>query len=128
MGLGEGLSPSAATSVLSKQVPAGERSRAVATVFGGLDLGSAVGLLLCGPLIRLYGWPCVFHQFAILGFIWCLCWPFLKPNLRDGAIWRAKSERQRIKFYEQTKSESKVRLPCLEKRVYVLVGPLEEDF
>ena len=39
VGLGEGLAPSAATSVLSKQVPAAERSRAVATVFGGLDFG-----------------------------------------------------------------------------------------
>lgn len=29
-----------------------ERARAVTTVFGGLDVGSAVGLLLCGPLIH----------------------------------------------------------------------------
>ena len=40
VGLAEGLAPSAATCVLSKQVPtSSERSRAVSTVFGGLDLG-----------------------------------------------------------------------------------------
>eukprot|EP00210_Caulerpa_lentillifera_P004567 g4357.t1 len=108
VGLAEGLSPSSATSVLSKQVPAGERSRAVATVFGGLDLGSAIGLLLCGPLIRHYGWPSVFHIFAISGFVWCLGWPFLKPNLRDATIWRSKSKVEKLKFFEENKLKTKV--------------------
>jgi len=45
VGLAEGVSPSAATSVLSKQVPAKERSRAVTTVFGGLDLGQSINSL-----------------------------------------------------------------------------------
>ncbi len=66
MGLGEGFAPSAATSVLARLVPPTERARAVTTVWGGLDVGSAVGLLAAGPLIRLYGWPSVFYLFAVL--------------------------------------------------------------
>lgn len=86
VGLGEGFAPSAATSVLARQVPSTERSRAVTTVWGGLDVGSAVGLLLSGPLIRMYGWPSVFYLFALLGGVWCLFWPLFKPELEDPAV------------------------------------------
>lgn len=41
-----------------------------AQVWGGLDVGSAVGLLLSGPLIKACGWPSVFYLFAGLGFLW----------------------------------------------------------
>ena len=44
-----------------------ERARAVTAVFGSLDVGSAVGLLVCGPLIHAFGWPSVFYLFAALG-------------------------------------------------------------
>ena len=80
VGLGEGFAPSAATSVLAKIMPPNERSRAVSLVWGGLDVGSVVGLLLSGPLIRAYGWPSVFYLFAVLGFLWCVCWPMVKPE------------------------------------------------
>jgi MFS transporter, ACS family, solute carrier family 17 (sodium-dependent inorganic phosphate cotransporter), other len=83
VGLGEGFAPSAAVSVLAAQVPSAERARAVTTVWGGLDVGSAVGLLLSGPLIRMYGWPSVFYLFAVLGGIWCLLWPLFRPEQPD---------------------------------------------
>jgi ACS family sodium-dependent inorganic phosphate cotransporter len=83
VGLGEGFAPSAAVSVLAAQVPSAERARAVTTVWGGLDVGSAVGLLLSGPLIRMYGWPSVFYLFAILGGVWCLLWPLFRPEHPD---------------------------------------------
>ena len=60
-----------------------ERARAVTTVFGGLDVGSAVGLLLCGPLIRWFGWQSVFYLFAALGFVWCALWPLCRPEQQD---------------------------------------------
>lgn len=83
VGLGEGFAPSAATAVLAKLVPSTERSRAVATVWGGLDVGSAVGLLLCGPLIRMFGWPSVFYLFAVLGLVWVALWPLVQPDKMD---------------------------------------------
>jgi hypothetical protein len=79
------------------QVPSTERSRAVTTVWGGLDVGSAVGLLLSGPLIRMYGWPSVFYLFAVLGGVWCLLWPLVRPGMQvrrgSGAPWRAVASR-----------------------------------
>eukprot|EP00884_Botryococcus_braunii_P007563 jgi/Botrbrau1/16808/Bobra.150_2s0035.1 len=80
VGLGEGLAPSSATTLMARLVPERERARAVTTVFGSLDVGSAVGLLTCGPLIRAYGWPSVFYLFAIAGLAWCLAWPLFKPE------------------------------------------------
>ena len=60
-----------------------ERARAVTAVFGSLDVGSAVGLLVCGPLIHAFGWPSVFYLFAALGLVWSAAWPLLKPEARD---------------------------------------------
>ncbi|KAJ9517243.1 hypothetical protein QJQ45_009152 [Haematococcus lacustris] len=80
VGLGEGVAPSAATTVLARLMPPNERSRAVSLVWGGLDIGSSVGLLLSGPLIRLYGWPSVFYLFALLGIAWVALWPMVKPE------------------------------------------------
>eukprot|EP00889_Picochlorum_renovo_P000158 jgi/Picre1/27188/NNA_000157.t1 len=61
VGLGEGLAPSSATNVLARVIPEGERARAVTAVFGGLDVGSALGLTL----------------------LWCLAWPLVKPETRE---------------------------------------------
>ena len=64
----------------------GERARAVTAVFGGLDLGSAVGLIVCGPIIARLGWPFVFYLFAILGLVWSVFWPLLKPSQPDYSL------------------------------------------
>ena len=63
-----------------------ERSRAVTAVFGGLDVGSAVGLVLCGPLIKHVGWPSVFYLFAGLGLLWTLIFPRLSPDEPDELV------------------------------------------
>ena len=74
VGLGEGVAPSAATALLVQFVPARERARAVSVVWGGLDLGSVVGLLVAPAIISLAGWQSVFTLFALLGFAWCGLW------------------------------------------------------
>lgn len=52
-------------------------------MFGGLDVGSAVGLVLCGPIIKHLGWPCVFYLFAVLGVLWTIIFPRLNPDEPD---------------------------------------------
>jgi MFS transporter, ACS family, solute carrier family 17 (sodium-dependent inorganic phosphate cotransporter), other len=86
VGLGEGFAPSAVTHVMATLVPASERSRAVSYVFGGLDLGSVIGLLLCGPLIAKFGWPSVFYVFGIVGLAWGVIWPLCKPTKVDPLV------------------------------------------
>lgn len=101
VGLGEGLAPSSATNVMARLVPEKERARAVTAVFGGLDVGSAVGLLLCGPLIHWFGWQSVFYLFAVLGFVWCLLWPLCRPEQQDSdlsfrTIWKQKRKEEEV--------------------------------
>jgi len=83
VGLGEGFGPPAVTGLLAKHVPASMRARAVSIVFGGMELGNAIGLLTCGPLIATAGWESIFYIFAVAGFVWVAAWPFLAPK-EDG--------------------------------------------
>ena len=71
-GIGEGVSPSAATDLIARTIPLQERSRAVSVVFGGLAFGSVLGLLFAPPIIQNLGWESVFYIFGLLGIIWCL--------------------------------------------------------
>ncbi|KAJ8767845.1 hypothetical protein K2173_020785 [Erythroxylum novogranatense] len=80
VGIGEGVSPSAATDLIARSIPLEERSRAVAIVFGGLSFGSVTGLLLAPPLIQNLGWESVFYIFGLLGIGWFLGFQFLKDG------------------------------------------------
>lgn len=80
VGIGEGVSPSAATDLIARSIPLEERSRAVAFVFGGLSVGSVTGLLLAPPLIQNFGWEAVFYIFGILGIAWFLGFQFVKEE------------------------------------------------
>jgi MFS transporter, ACS family, solute carrier family 17 (sodium-dependent inorganic phosphate cotransporter), other len=75
VGLGEGVAPSAATGILAKTIPPSQRSKAVTATFGGLDVGSLLGLLIAPPIILfLGGWQAVFYLFGLLGFAWGAWW------------------------------------------------------
>lgn len=80
VGIGEGVSPSAATDLIARTIPLEERSRAVAFVFGGLSVGSVAGLLLAPPIIQMFGWESVFFIFGFLGVLWCLGFQFVKEG------------------------------------------------
>lgn len=72
IGLGEGVAPPAATDLIAQLVPKEERSRAVATVFGGLNVGSVAGLILAPICIQQFGWESVFYIFGLAGVVWWL--------------------------------------------------------
>lgn len=85
-GIGEGVSPSAATDLIARTIPLQERSRAVSVVFGGLAFGSVLGLLFAPPIIQNLGWESVFYIFGLLGIIWCLVFESvqeLQPDLEN---------------------------------------------
>ena len=70
VGIGEGVAPSAVNDIVVKAVRKNERARATSTIFGGLHVGSILGLLLAPPLIEKFGWQAVFYVFGALGLIW----------------------------------------------------------
>ncbi|KAI7838246.1 hypothetical protein COHA_007991 [Chlorella ohadii] len=74
VGLGEGVAPSAATDIVARSIPTDQRSRAISFIFGGLHVGSLLGLLLAPLCIERFGWPSVFYLFGGMGLVWCLWW------------------------------------------------------
>ena len=85
VGLGEGrASPAAATDVIARAVPVGERSRAVAFVFNGFNVGSVLGLSLAPLIIENFGWRSVFVAFGGLGIFW-VAWVGMGIYPRGGA-------------------------------------------
>lgn len=86
VGIGEGVSPSAATDLIARSIPLEERSRAVSFVFGGLSVGSVTGLLVAPTLIQNLGWESVFYLFGFLGIWWYLGFHFLGEGRASDAV------------------------------------------
>lgn len=70
VGLGEGVAPSSATDIVARAIDPKERSRAISFIFGGLHVGSLLGLLVAPVIIENFGWQVVFYLFGGLGLAW----------------------------------------------------------
>lgn len=81
VGLGEGVAPSAATDIVARTIPPEQRSRATSFIFGGLHVGSLLGLVVAPPIIQNLGWPSVFYLFGGLGVAWSLWWEQLVRSI-----------------------------------------------
>ena len=77
VGLGEGVAPSSATDIVARIIDPKERSRAISFIFGGLHVGSLLGLVVAPVIIENFGWPAVFYLFGGLGLVWSLWWESL---------------------------------------------------
>ncbi|CAG9094177.1 unnamed protein product [Plutella xylostella] len=84
-GLGEGTVTPAFVLLLARWVPASERSRFGAMIFGGAQVGNIFGPYLSGLIMADGGdWHNVFYFFGGLGVIWFLFWTVLcysTPNI-----------------------------------------------
>ncbi|KAI8565659.1 hypothetical protein RHMOL_Rhmol03G0277600 [Rhododendron molle] len=87
-------------------IPLEERSRAVSFVFGGLSVGSVLGLLLAPPLIQNFGWGSVFYLFGLFGITWFSGFQFLTV---EGPLYGASTF-----SWSQTVSGKKSQNPSLE--------------
>ena len=81
MGLGEGVAPSSATDIVSRVIDPKERSRAISFIFGGLHVGSLLGLLVAPAIIQNFGWPSVFYLFGGVGVAWTWWWERLMKDI-----------------------------------------------
>ncbi|EFN59932.1 hypothetical protein CHLNCDRAFT_18155 [Chlorella variabilis] len=82
MGVGEGVTYPSIQNLARKWVPEQKRSRALAFIYSGHQLGTIGSYMLCPLLIAHYGWESVFWIFGSLGFVWLLGW---LPLVSDGA-------------------------------------------
>jgi len=80
MGIGEGVAMPAMNNLLSKWVPAKERSRSLSLVYSGMFCGSIIGLSASPQMIVAAGWPSVFHVFGAMGLVWFAAWQGLSAS------------------------------------------------
>lgn len=69
-GGGQGVGPSAVVDIVGRTTPLEKRSNATASAFGGLHLGTVVGLLAAPPIVDAFGWRAIFYVYGGLGFVW----------------------------------------------------------
>ncbi|CAG8747049.1 10375_t:CDS:2 [Gigaspora margarita] len=84
-GIGEGPTYPAIFSLITKWFPPKERSRAVSVIC----VSHYISMVIAMPVSNLlgssqFGWESIFWVFAIVGFIWSVCWHFYgKSEPRD---------------------------------------------
>lgn len=79
-GLGEGVAYPCINTLIGQWAPKLERSRIVAFIYTGSNIGTVFTLGISGILGDsdfLGGWPSVFYVFGTLGCVWLLLWAFI---------------------------------------------------
>ena len=74
MGLGEAAMYPSAYNLFARWVPTVERSRALALLVSGIPLGTLLGLMSTGWIVKHWGWQSVFYIFGAVGVVWCVWW------------------------------------------------------
>lgn len=67
IGAGQGTGPSAVVDIVGRTTPLAQRSNATSSAFGGLHLGTVVGLLVAPPIVDALGWRALFYIYGGLG-------------------------------------------------------------
>ncbi|KAF6202200.1 hypothetical protein GE061_004598 [Apolygus lucorum] len=80
MGLGEGTTFPALSTLLAQWSPPLERSQLSTLVFAGVQIGSVVSTAGGGFILQNHSWQAVFYIFGLLGVVWYLVWCFLCYN------------------------------------------------
>ncbi|PWC13885.1 MFS transporter [Brenneria corticis] len=74
MGMGEGVSLPAMTSIIAQWVPKKESGLAQGLSFMGVAIGIAITMPLSAWIIKTWNWQTVFYSFAFLAIIWVFLW------------------------------------------------------
>ncbi|GLD99430.1 hypothetical protein PINS_up008149 [Pythium insidiosum] len=96
MGLGEGILFPCMHQLASAWYPQRERSRLVAFVSGGSDLGTVVALIVSPAIMATAGWPRIFELFAVVSFAWVLVFALYGGSRPDSDRFTSPRERAYI--------------------------------
>ena len=90
VGIGQGVTLPAASSLISRWVPKSEAATAQGGTLVGVPLGVALAMLSGVYLIQNYDWQTIFYIFSFFGPLWCLLWwkfgknsPDLDPDVSE---------------------------------------------
>ena len=74
MGMGEGVSLPAMSTIIAQWIPKKESGLAWGVSIMGVSIGIALAMPLSAGIINVWGWEMVFHVFAFLAPIWVIIW------------------------------------------------------
>jgi ACS family sodium-dependent inorganic phosphate cotransporter len=80
MGVGEAAMFPASYELFGRWVPMAERTRAVARLLSGIPVGTLVGLIVTGWIIKRFDWPMAFYSFGAVGLLWVAVWFYQVAN------------------------------------------------
>ncbi|XP_023338852.1 sialin [Eurytemora carolleeae] len=97
MGLCEGVTFPAMTSMMARWAPASERSRMTFLVMAGGQIGTIVGFFISGIIVDYLGWEAAFYIEGGATFVWLALWIFLISDTPDTHPYISKAELEYIK-------------------------------
>jgi MFS transporter, ACS family, solute carrier family 17 (sodium-dependent inorganic phosphate cotransporter), other len=73
LGIGEGVAMPSMNALVQTWVPSPFVSRSLAVIYGGMHMGSILGLMLAPAIMKAAGdWAAIFIFFAIIGLVWTI--------------------------------------------------------
>ncbi|XP_044732430.1 putative inorganic phosphate cotransporter isoform X2 [Chrysoperla carnea] len=93
-GLGEGTTYPALNALLAQWAPPHERGQIGSLIFAGSQIGTVLGTLLSGVLLKNYDWSSVFYVFGAMGVVWWLLWDLLCYSDPNSHPWISDDEKK----------------------------------
>ncbi|XP_014261738.1 sialin-like [Cimex lectularius] len=98
MGLGEGTTFPALSTLLAQWAPPLERSKLGSLVFAGVQIGTVLSISLSGVIIEYTSWPYVFYIFGVVGVAWFVVWCLLCYNDPGSHPFISENEKEYLKM------------------------------
>ena len=93
LGVGESASHPAYSRIIERDFPADRRGLPNALIDAGGKVGPAVGILVGGPLVALYGWRVFFGVLGSVSLVWLIPWSLWAPRYAErkvaSSVWSA---------------------------------------
>ncbi|WP_310469219.1 MFS transporter [Sphingomonas sp.] len=86
LGLGESIAFPGSSKIIAAEVPSDRRGMANALIAAAIAFGPAVGTLIGGILLELYGWRSIFLVFGLATLVWLLPWHIISRPYRGARL------------------------------------------
>lgn len=79
---------------MAQWAPPHERGQIGSLIFAGSQIGTVLGTLLSGVLLKHYDWSSVFYVFGAMGVVWWLLWDLLCYSDPNSHPWISDDEKK----------------------------------
>jgi len=118
VGLGQGVTLPATSSLVSRWVPKQEAGKAQGWTLIGVPLGVVLTMLTGVYLIQNYNWQTIFYIFSILGPIWCVIWAKFGKDRPDLHASISKEELEYIVSGQGSKDSGSLAVSLTAKEIF----------